>query len=730
MTALATRTRSTTDRVFAALPLTGIYAWLCVIYLVEAWRRVTPWLFTDELEMTQLSRSIATTGRAARRGTPHSFDSLYTYLTAPMWLFDDVQTAYSGVKYLDVFVMASVIFPTYFLARMIVGRNAALLAAAAAGVIPSLAYSSYIVQETLAYPYAALCFLLIAKALVHRGRWRWAAIGASAIAPLVRGELIVIPIVLVLAVAFAIWSSAWAKARRAAWTRGDWVGTVVLIAGALIGISGLLSRHSSEWYEISTYWKHRAIILGDWAAGSLAIGIGVIPFIAGLAALFRAPGEARTRELRMVRCVTVAGLIGFGLYTGMKAAYLANHFATRVEERNLIYISPLLLIGTALVLERRRVNALALVAAAAYTFYLIAGTPFFMDRQLYSDALGLAILEQANRYLQWTPQFAQWLLLGIVAGGTIALFAMSRLADHRRLAGALTATLAFGALGWSLTGEIAAAGGTNSVAVAAGATLRHPYTWVDDVTHGRPTLYLAQGVGDQNAEWLLEFWNRSIISVSSPDGTLGGPGPAGAPNISTRGKLYWTRDPRDPGREYAFAVEDWPCIDLAGTHRGKHSYRAGGGLFRQWKLIELTVPNRLNAICSGIYPDGWTGANDSQYFRFGAGDSGWMRIVVSRRAWGGKTGPSPFHILMGALGETRNQPSLVSVERQLDGTIDSFQTKVLWLRTIGPRFAMKVVVDKKFVPRDYAPGLSDPRTLGAQVSYEFFKTRPVAKRHK
>jgi hypothetical protein len=82
----------------------------------------------DELELTQLSRSIATTGHAARRGEAHSFDSLYTVMTAPIWLIHDVAQAYSGVKYLDVFVMAAVVFPTYFLARMVVGRGWSLFA--------------------------------------------------------------------------------------------------------------------------------------------------------------------------------------------------------------------------------------------------------------------------------------------------------------------------------------------------------------------------------------------------------------------------------------------------------------------------------------------------------------------------------------------------------------------------------------------------------------------------
>ena len=91
-----------------AVPLASAYLWLSLLYVVEAWKHVTPWLFTDELEFTQLSRSIAATGHAARRGEPHSFRSLYTVVTAPFWLIDNTQTAYDAIKYFDVLVMASV----------------------------------------------------------------------------------------------------------------------------------------------------------------------------------------------------------------------------------------------------------------------------------------------------------------------------------------------------------------------------------------------------------------------------------------------------------------------------------------------------------------------------------------------------------------------------------------------------------------------------------------------
>ena len=64
--------------------------------------------------------------------------------------------------------MTSAIFPTYFLARMVVSRGWALFAAVARGRAPALAYGSFIIEEPLAYPVCALGFLLIAKSLVDR----------------------------------------------------------------------------------------------------------------------------------------------------------------------------------------------------------------------------------------------------------------------------------------------------------------------------------------------------------------------------------------------------------------------------------------------------------------------------------------------------------------------------------------------------------------------------------
>ena len=714
-------TRTVTDRLLAAVPLTSVYLWLCIVYGFEAWRHVTPWLFTDELETTQISRAIAATGHAARRGEPYHLHSLYPVLLAPVWLIHDVATAYSGVKYLEVFVMTSVIFPTYFLARLIVRRGWALFAAAGAATIPSLAYSSWIVEETLAYPYAALCFFLIAKALINKSRgWIIGAIVASAVAPLVRGELVVIPIAVFFTVLFWAWTSDWARARRTSWSSGDFVGVVVLGAGAIFTISAVLSHHSQEWYGVTTYWKHRVFVLGDWAAGALTIGLGVIPLVYGLAALVPPRGEERERSVRIVRCVIAAGIIGFGLYTGMKAAYLSTVFATRVEERNLIYIAPLLFVGTALVFERRRANVVALGAAAAYGLYLVVGTPFQMGVQLYSDALGFSILQQANRYYAWTPTAAQWLLIGILVVGVGLLLAATLLPLLRAMATGVAVALAVGILAWNVTGEISAAAGTVSISRQLEATLRHPFTWVDRVAHGKPTLYLAQGVADPNPEWELEFWNRSIVTVDSLDATLGGPGPSGTPNITADGRVYWSIDPNAPGRVYDYAVEDWPCVDFAGRVAAVHLYNGGAASLKVWKLIKLTKPNRLRAECSGIYADGWSGPNDSTYFRFVVAKRGWLRIRISRENW-----PStPVHIQFASITTKYREPAFGRVFYDKKTVAKRLETKEIWVRTPRSSFGARVVIVDKFIPHQIDPRLGDPRTLGAHVDYRFFTKLP------
>jgi hypothetical protein len=559
--------------------------------------------------------------------------------------------------------------------------------------------------------------------------WTAGAVVAVALGAAVKGELVVLPLLLLLAACFWAWSSEAARRRRARWSLADHAGLAVVVLGVVFVISGFASKQSQQWYVVTTIYKHRVLDMGGWAFGALAIGVGVVPFLAGLASLVPVPRETPSRELRAFRSVATAGLIVFGTYASMKAAYLSTVFATRVEERNLIYIAPLLFVGTALVLERRRVQTAALAVSAIVTGYLVGyavyhsvGSPYEMGVQLYSDSLGFAILQQANRYLHLDVDQARVLMIGVFLLGLLLVSAhrAAPLASRPRVLGLVTSATALAVVGWCLTGQIAAAIATISISRTEAKTLGKPYSWADAETHGNPTLYLGVGETDQTAEWLLEFWNRSISGVSSIDRSVDGPGPAPAPSIAADGTLDWGQG----ATSYDDAVEDIPCVNLAGRVRALHHYRAGG-LVRTWALVGLTHPVRLRSMCTGLYADGWSGPDDSAYFRFSGGRGHWLKVTVSRTSWSGPSDPSGVHVALGKLAVKDGYPRQGRLLVRKNGSVDSGQATTFWLRVPTDRFAVQVTIDKRFVPSEVDPSrYSDSRELGAQIRYALVSHPP------
>ena len=59
----------------------------------------------------------------------------------------------------------------------------------------------------------------------------------------------------------------------------------------------------------------------------------------------RLPDRRGEPAYRAFAAYSAASIVCFSLYTAVKAAYLSTVFATLTEERNLIYLSPLLLVG-------------------------------------------------------------------------------------------------------------------------------------------------------------------------------------------------------------------------------------------------------------------------------------------------------------------------------------------------------------------------------------------------
>jgi hypothetical protein len=728
------------DRVYRAIPLASAFLWLVILYGWQTRGHVTPWLFTDELKLAEISRSISDTGHASLRHHPTSFDTLYAYLLAPFWKIGDVATAYATIKYVGVVVMTSAIFPTYFLARTILSKPWALFAAVGAVAAPALAYAPFLVEEPAAYPWAALCLFVIGKALAVRTRW-W-AVGAGAaciVAPFVRGELAVLIPVYVLAALFLLWTSAPAKRRRESWSLADWGGAIVLAIGAIVLFSAIVGAHSDTWFIATGFYRHRTIVYGLWAAGAFAIGLGILPVVS-LAALVRPRDEVWTREMKAYVALTSAALLAFGLYTATKASYLSTKFSTVVAERNLIYLAPLLFIATGLALERGRLRLWAIAGTAGFVLYVILTTPYQLDLWPYSDALGFSIVQMANRDLAMDDRDVTWLLV-VVLIISIAVLVVPRYLRRPRAGLWVAGVAAALVLSWNLAGEISASNGTNNFSQVLLANFPSPPNWLDKATGQRPTIYLGQRITDPQGIWLMEFWNRSLQYVWSLDATAPGPGttPPGylTPDIAPDGRLTGASIPTGapPGVNYIVADQD---IQVAGTFLLQPTIKRvitedefGFPIHKEvvqpsrWRLLGISQPLRLQASPVGIYSDGWTGGF-SAYNQFSTPGNrpGWIRILVSRAAFQGPDKkPGNVTITAGRLVQGKDkEPALGGASTTLHWVVHSGKTRVFYVRAAPPT-RVEVRIKPTFSPHEFGNS-SDRRQLGAQVFFTFTSRPP------
>src|SRR5580765_6945317 len=425
------RVRPAASRLHAAfapaLPLLAIFAGLFLIYAWQAWLNVAPWVVPDEFERAQLSRAIASTGHAAQRTVSQPLPSLYAYQIAPAWWIGDTAHAYAAAKAIGVAAMTSVVFPTYLLARVLVSKPWALFAAAGAAAIPALAYSPLLMLETVGYPWAALCFYLIVKALVApRPRWLIAAAAACLLAPLFRSELGVL-IAAAAGAAGAFWfTSESARRLRRTWTPWHWVGFIGIVVGVFAAIDLVAAHESGVWRSSTQDHAGDMLRYGLRAFGALAIGVGVLPMVAGLASFVTPERDPAARERRAFTCTAIASLICFGLYAAAKAAFIAPTGQPFLLERNVIYAAPLLFVGTALTFDRRRVSLAGVVGATALTLYLVAATPHRLAQRFSFEAPGLSVLQNLHREIGLTSAWATVILIVFALASAAVLILIGR----------------------------------------------------------------------------------------------------------------------------------------------------------------------------------------------------------------------------------------------------------------------------------------------------------------
>ena len=699
---------ATMSRLRSLWPLFLAYLVLGALYAWQASRRDTPTLFSDEIEFTQLSRSIAHTGEAtlrARAGQPATNVSLFAYLAAPAWWLSDVHTAYALIKLLGVALMTAAIFPAYFLARLVVSRPYAIFAAVGAVAAPALSYSPFLVDEPLAYPAATLAFLLIARAAVRPTAWSIGlALGSCYLGFHVRTQLAILFPVLGLVLLARLWRTEGARRWRATWSAWDWVGAAVLLVGIAVVISAAIGRRSFTWYLATGFLKERMLEYGVWAVGALAIGVGIVPLVAALAAAVRPRDEPPDERTTSFVTLLLSALAVFGFYTAIKAAYLSKTFAIVVAERNVIYLTPLLFIGLALALERRRLSLPATLAATAFAAYIVSATPYRLDLYPYYEAHGLSIAALANRIPRWPADTIETALVLVALGSGLALVALG-LVHARRPAIAAAASIAVFALAWSLTTEIYAANGEKRASDRAFAVLPKPPDWVDQSIRRQPTMFIGQGVSDANGFWQLEFWNPSIKWFWGMDGST----PGGVtPNLL---RPDGTQYPDDLGAEFAVVSKGVQIAAPQVTTVGDYVvYRLDG------------KPVRLRETTTGVGADGWAGG-EASYTRYdvaGLG-RGFVKVALSRTA-------ACFPQLKPAVGTVKvgpvavnkfDQPGIGEVTASRVVPVVECQPNQVLLPVPSGPWRVEVKIAPTFVPHELDPNSPDARQLGARVTFEF-----------
>jgi hypothetical protein len=668
-----------------------------VFYGVEAYSRKTPWVFSDELEWTQLSRSIAETGRAARRGEPIYFKSLYSYLIAPFWWIHSTAAAYSAIKYANALVMSLAAVPSYLLARMLVSRRGAVIVAVGSVAVPGMAYATSIVPDVLAYPYYALCSWLAVRALRSRRRLDVGiALVVVACGYFVRQMQFTSLVVAFLLAAGGLWlTGPRFRELRRNWSRGDTIGVVVIAVGALLLFNRVVLQHVHQWQFTSEYYKSRIVDLGLRAGASFTIGLSALVVIGGLSSL-RLP-DRRGEPVYRAYVAWTAGAIGsLALYTAVKAAFLSTLFATLWEERDLVPLSPLLILGTVMVFESKRVDRRVVAAATAFVVAMF----LFKAIQLgwpYYDAPGSALAAVLAQYRHWSTYE---LRLALLASTAVAVLLIA----YRRRRGVAALALVL-ALGWMVSTEIAATVGIDRLATTFANNLPKPLDWVDQANGRTPTTYLGQAIKDPNGENLTEFWNRSITTVESTDGSAPGPGPTPSASLLRPDGLLSNLD----GARYVLGDSGVNLnAPVVATNGAMTLYRAKG----PWRMADYEQQ---------VYPDTWC-PDWCSYTYFKPGQTGVLKVSLGRLAYNGSAPAASVTVVIGTveIDPERQTPRFAVIQRGVHRIIPNGTSQTITFPVARTPVRVEInVADSTLIP----PTSVDPRSLGVQVGFKFVQAK-------
>lgn len=378
-----------------------VWAWLAAIVGLSALVRgmlvggiVAPFIFVDELLWSEVARGLADAGEPLVRDTPDpGLGIVYPLVIAPAYLaFDGLVDAYAAVKLVNSVVMSLAAIPAYFLARRVVERWLALLAAVLAVAVPSLAYTGTVMTENVFYPLFLVVALVLALVL-ERPTWLRVAllVGLVAVAFATRVQAAAfVPAILIAPFLLAALEGSGLRdtIRRYRVLFGSLValGVLALLVRVVTGktpqdLLGAYEPVGEADYEVGEVLRYLAYHLAE-----LVLYVLVVPVAAAIVLV------ARARSLDRRLQAFLAAMLALTVCILPVVAAFASVFSHRIEERNMFYVAPLYLIALLAWIERGapRPRVVSLAAAAACALAVLA-IPFdrFLTTSAISDTLML-----------------------------------------------------------------------------------------------------------------------------------------------------------------------------------------------------------------------------------------------------------------------------------------------------------------------------------------------------
>jgi hypothetical protein len=535
-----------------------------------------------------MARSFAATGHFLISGVSSNYGFVYPLLLSiPYKLFGPMHDVYRWARVVNALSMCSVVFPTYLLARRVVRPGYALVAAALAVAAPSTIYIGTLMTENAFYP----IFMWAAWALVRAleqptARRQIVLLAFCALAFLTRAQAVALVAAGVTAPLLLAWIERGRPRRLGAWK--PLYGIVAVAAVATIVVEVVRGRSPSSilgGYSVTTsngtYHLWPAI---RW------VSLFVLPFAAMI--VLAASARHLDRALRVFSAASVALAVWLTLEVGV----FASSWSFRIEERNLFYLAPLLLVALMAWIERGQPRPPRAAIAAAGVAAVLPGTiPFLQLMNINAESD--------------TPFIQPWWYLGdrVVGDGNVALIVLAvatALAAlflwlPRRFAAVLPVLVALGFLITWLPLQLWTQSFTRLSVAAYTNGISAPHSdWIDRaVGRNADVAAIWTGVGnDPFVVWENEFWNRSLRRVFGLGAHLPGAMPEAQLTIDRSTGNLVDASGRPVYARYVLVDRRTPIVGTQIASDPGHNL----------VLYRITGPVRIESKVTGWYHDTWT----------------------------------------------------------------------------------------------------------------------------